>query len=137
MKLPIYYQIAHESHRFLELAYLASIKSDNPGGISIFYDTEIIALHDTIGQCVSSLLEDNANSVKQTLMTHSVQRLGNFFGKPKANDILFSHMITFLNDKEDPQLRDSFYRSIRGVASFIGQPCSAMLKPLLLQVITS
>ena len=67
-------------------------------------------------------------------MTYAVEDLASFFGKSKANDILFSHMITFLNDKEDPQLRDSFYKTIKGVASFIGQQCSPMLKPLLLQV---
>ena len=51
------------------------------------------------------LLADSANSVKQALMEHSVTKLAVFFGKQKANDVILSHMITFLNDKEDSQVR--------------------------------
>ena len=36
----------------------------------------------------------------QMLMEHSVTRLAPFFGRTRANDVLLSHMITFLNDKE-------------------------------------
>ena len=54
---------------------------------------------------MSILLADNANSVKQALMEYSVTRLAVFFGKQKANDVILSHMITFLNDKEDCQVR--------------------------------
>ena len=60
-------------------------------------------------------------SVKQALMEHSVTKLAVFFGKQKANDVILSHMITFLNDKEDPQLRLSFYENIVGVAAFVGK----------------
>ena len=54
---------------------------------------------------VSILLADSANSVKQALMEHSVTKLAVFFGKQKANDVILSHMITFLNDKEDSQVK--------------------------------
>ena len=54
-------------------------------------------------------------------MEHSVTKLAVFFGKQKANDVILSHMITFLNDKEDPQLRLSFYENIVGVAAFVGK----------------
>lgn len=43
-------------------------------------------------------------------------------------------MITFLNDKDDAQLRISFYDNIVGVAAFIGKECSPILLPLLQQV---
>lgn len=43
-------------------------------------------------------------------------------------------MITFLNDKDDSQLRISFYENIVGVASFVGHECSPILLPLLQQV---
>jgi hypothetical protein len=43
-------------------------------------------------------------------------------------------MITFLNDKEDSQLRISFYENIVGVAAFVGHECSPILLPLLQQV---
>merc|ERR1719150_2023959 len=97
------------------------------------YDTELTALHDSISHGVSVLLADSANSVKQSLMEHSVTKLAVFFGKQKANDVILSHMITFLNDKEDPQLRLSFYENIIGVAAFVGWQCSPILLPLLLQ----
>ena len=57
-----------------------------------------------------------------------------FFGRQKANDVLLSHMITFLNDKQDWHLRGTFFDSIVGVASYVGWQSLAMLKPLLQQV---
>lgn len=50
-----------------------------------------------------------------------------------ANDLILSHMITFLNDKEDKSLRGSFFDCIVGVAAFIGWQCSDILLPLLQQ----
>lgn len=44
-------------------------------------------------------------------------------------------MITFLNDKEDTNLRGSFFDCIVGVAAFVGWHCSDILVPLLQQVI--
>ena len=97
------------------------------------YDAELTALHDLISHAVSVLLADNINSVKQALMEHSVTKLAVFFGKQKANDVILSHMITFLNDKEDSQLRLAFYDNIVGVAAFVGWQCSPILLPLLQQ----
>lgn len=53
-----------------------------------------------------------------------------------ANDLILSHMITFLNDKEDRNLRGSFYDCIVGVAAFVGWQCSDILLPLLQQGLT-
>ncbi len=103
--------------RFLDLVMLAGVNSDRP---MPSYDVELVALHDLISQAVSVLLADSVNSVKQCLMEASVTKLAVFFGKQKANDVLLSHMITFLNDKEDAQLRLSFYENIIGVAAFVG-----------------
>ena len=97
------------------------------------YDEELARLHDQIGGAVQILLADHVNAVKQALMEHSVTKLAIFFGKLKANDVLLSHMITFLNDKEDAQLRASFYENIVGVAAFVGWQCSPILLPLLQQ----
>lgn len=124
-------EIAQQSVRFLDLVMLSGINTDRPMLPS--YDTELIALHDFISHAVSVLLADPANAVKQALMEHSVTKLAIFFGKQKANDVILSHMITFLNDKEDPQLRLSFYENIVGVAAFVGWQCSPILLPLLQQ----
>lgn len=43
-------------------------------------------------------------------------------------------MITFLNDKEDKELRGSFFDCIIGVAAYVGWQSSTILSPLLLQV---
>ena len=51
----------------------------------------------------------------------------------KANDVLLSHMITFLNDKNDWYLRGAFFDSIVGVAAYVGWQSSSILKPLLQQ----
>lgn len=43
-------------------------------------------------------------------------------------------MITFLNDKQDWQLRGAFFDSIVGVAAYVGWQSLVMLRPLLEQV---
>lgn len=65
-----------------------------------------------------------------------MNKLCEFFGKQKANDVLLSHVITFLNDKEDKQLRGSFYECIVDVAAYVGWHCSPILMPLLQQGLT-
>lgn len=51
-----------------------------------------------------------------------------------ANDVLLSHMITFLNDKEDKMLRGSFFDCLVGVVTYVGVHSSTIITPLLLQV---
>ncbi|XP_046850772.1 phosphoinositide 3-kinase regulatory subunit 4-like isoform X2 [Xenia sp. Carnegie-2017] len=100
------------------------------------YDAELQQLHEVIQTKVVKLLSDSENIVKQTLLEKGITRLCVFFGRQKANDVLLSHMITFLNDKKDWHLRASFFDSIVGVASYVGWQSLAMLKPLLQQGLT-
>ena len=81
-----------------------------------------------------TLLSDPENIVKQTLLENGITQLCVFFGRQKANDVLLSHMITFLNDKQDWQLRGAFFDSIVGVAAYVGWQSLVMLRPLLEQV---
>ncbi|XP_052002420.1 phosphoinositide 3-kinase regulatory subunit 4-like isoform X2 [Xyrauchen texanus] len=97
------------------------------------YDSELQALHEMVQQKVVTLLSDPDNIVKQTLMENGITRLCVFFGRQKANDVLLSHMITFLNDKNDWHLRGAFFDSIVGVAAYVGWQSSSILKPLLQQ----
>uniref|UniRef100_A0AAZ3RBB5 non-specific serine/threonine protein kinase n=1 Tax=Oncorhynchus tshawytscha TaxID=74940 RepID=A0AAZ3RBB5_ONCTS len=76
------------------------------------YDSELQALHEMVQQKVVTLLSDSENIVKQSLMENGITRLCVFFGRQKANDVLLSHMITFLNDKNDWHLRGAFFDSI-------------------------
>lgn len=97
------------------------------------YDCELQALHEMVQQKVVTLLSDPENIVKQSLMENGITRLCVFFGRQKANDVLLSHMITFLNDKNDWHLRGAFFDSIVGVAAYVGWQSSSILKPLLQQ----
>lgn len=78
------------------------------------WPAELQALHEMVQQKVVTLLSDPENIVKQTLMESGITRLCVFFGRQKANDVLLSHMITFLNDKNDWHLRGAFFDSIVG-----------------------
>ncbi|KAM7363336.1 vacuolar protein sorting 15 [Cochliomyia hominivorax] len=99
------------------------------------YEAELNALHEIIRQTVLSLLTDPKAVVKQTLMESNICDLCAFFGKEKANDVILSHIMTFLND-EDKNLRGSFYDNIAGVAGYVGWQVSDILVPLLQQGFT-
>lgn len=100
------------------------------------YDMELAALHEMLQQAIMSLLTDCQSIVKQTLIESGITKLCVFFGRQKANDVILSHMITFLNDKEDKNLRGSFFDCIVGVANYVGWHCSPILAPLLEQGLT-
>ena len=91
----------------LATAWLDMIIADTcqPAHVATDYHSELSTLHQFIVSMVTSLLEDNSNSVKQVLVTESAARLAVWLGRQKANDVLLSHMITFLNDKDDSHLR--------------------------------
>lgn len=127
--------LAETALKFLELAQLGSSVSDNDdqSQYQVCYDVELHALHELIQNKVVALLTNSDNVVKRTLMENGLTRLCVFFGRQKANDVLLSHIITFLNDKQDWQLRAAFFDSIVGIAVYIGWHCLTILKPLLQQ----
>ncbi|XP_044003488.1 phosphoinositide 3-kinase regulatory subunit 4 isoform X2 [Aphidius gifuensis] len=124
--------LAHIALRYLENAHVIN----NKDGQKTSYENELQTLHEMIQQSVSMLLTDSSNLVKQTLMESGINKLCIFFGKQKANDVLLSHIITFLNDKDDKQLRSSFFDCIVGVAAYVGWHSSPILMPLLQQGLT-
>ncbi|MEQ2249969.1 phosphoinositide-3-kinase, regulatory subunit 4, partial [Ilyodon furcidens] len=134
--------LAESALRFLELVQENNVNTEqDPSGEETEetnhpnenYDSELQALHEMVQQKVVTLLSDSENIVKQTLMENGITRLCVFFGRQKANDVLLSHMITFLNDKNDWHLRGAFFDSIVGVAAYVGWQSSSILKPLLQQ----
>ncbi|XP_077453778.1 phosphoinositide 3-kinase regulatory subunit 4 [Stigmatopora argus] len=135
--------LAESALRFLELVQESNAGADQDGGggeeaeetrhPDDNYDSELQALHEMVQQKVVTLLSDSENVVKRSLMENGITRLCVFFGRQKANDVLLSHMITFLNDKNDWHLRAAFFDSIVGVAAYVGWQSSAILKPLLQQ----
>lgn len=81
------------------------------------------------------LLIDSESSVKRALLTN-ITCLCVFFGRQKANDVLLSHMITYLNDK-DWMLRSAFFESIKGVGTFVGaRSLEEYILPLMIQALT-
>lgn len=131
--------LAETALKFLEMAQLdfanqeSNDDDDSPIQYQGSYDTELQALHELIQRKVVTLLSDPENIVKQTLLENGITQLCVFFGRQKANDVLLSHMITFLNDKQDWQLRGAFFDSIVGVAAYVGWQSLVMLRPLLEQ----
>lgn len=91
-------------------------------------------MHELIQNKVVALLTNSDNIVKRTLMENGLTPLCVFFGRQKAKDVLLLHIITFLNDKQDWQLRATFFDCIVGVAVYIGWQCLPILKPLMQQV---
>uniref|UniRef100_A0A8D8G8I8 non-specific serine/threonine protein kinase n=1 Tax=Culex pipiens TaxID=7175 RepID=A0A8D8G8I8_CULPI len=125
--------LAETAVGFLEQSQFSCSSENHPPP---HYESELGALHETLHQSVLSLLTDGQPIVKQMLMESGITKLCVFFGRQKANDVILSHMITFLNDKEDKSLRGSFFDCIVGVAAFVGWHCSPMLIPLLQQGLT-
>ncbi|CAG5136560.1 unnamed protein product [Candidula unifasciata] len=104
-----------------------------PALVESNYDMELQQLKDLIHQKIFQLLSDSNNAVKMTLMANGMDKLCLFFGRQKANDILLSHIVTFLNVKDDWRLRACFFKTVVDVTMYVGWQCSEVLLPLLQQ----
>lgn len=99
------------------------------------YDSSLQDLQAVIQEQATILLIDSESSVKRALLTN-ITCLCVFFGRQKANDVLLSHMITYLNDK-DWMLRSAFFESIKGVGTFVGaRSLEEYILPLMIQALT-
>ncbi|XP_067950681.1 phosphoinositide 3-kinase regulatory subunit 4-like [Watersipora subatra] len=112
--------------------YLNSPQTDN----QVSFEVEMQTLHDLVQAKAVSLLSDSDNSVKRAMLRHSVAGLAVIFGKQKASDVILSHMITYLNDKKDWQLRAEFFLCVDSIMSYIGWQSTLVLKPLIEQSLT-
>jgi phosphoinositide-3-kinase regulatory subunit 4 len=95
------------------------------------YQSELENLHNVFEKKVVTLLCDQENIVKRTLLENGIAKLCVFFGRRKANDILLSHLITFQNDKSDWQLRGAFFDSVISLVAYVGWHTLSMIMPLL------
>lgn len=84
-----------------------------------------------IQEHVNPLLSDASSVVKRALLYH-VAPLCGFFGRVKANDVILSHLVTYLNTR-DWELRAAFNECAVELASCVG-PRS--LEEYLLPLIT-
>ena len=82
-----------------------------------------------------ALLEDRDILVRRSFLG-SVSSLCVFFGSSKANDVVLSHLNTYLNGK-DWMLRCAFFQTIVGVATFVGGlSLEEFILPLMFQALT-
>lgn len=85
-----------------------------------------------IEEQIVELLVDQRSVVKRAVLQNS-SGLCVFFGRQKTNDVLLSHMITYLNDR-DWLLRDAFFTSIVNVAAHVGpRSLEEYILPLMIQ----
>ncbi|KAI9485192.1 MAG: armadillo-type protein [Benjaminiella poitrasii] len=135
--------LAETALRFLEMTQLLKADSVYPLqdidsedlDFESAYDSSLQDLQTVIQEQATILLIDPESSVKRALLTN-ITCLCVFFGRQKANDVLLSHMITYLNDK-DWMLRSAFFESIKGVGTFVGaQSLEEYILPLMIQALT-
>ncbi|KAJ3267488.1 Serine/threonine-protein kinase, partial [Borealophlyctis nickersoniae] len=132
--------IAETALKFLELSQL--LKNEMPSEVEgdtdlyqITYDASLRDLQELIQDEVVTLLIDPDATVKRALLS-DMPRLCIFFGRHRANDVLLSHMITYLNDVEWG-LRCAFFESVVGVGTFVGgRSLEEYILPLMVQALT-
>ena len=99
------------------------------------FDVARADLIENFEQATKELITDIDSSVRRAFLT-SVGPLCVFFGPVKANEVILSHLNTYLNDK-DWILKCFFFESLVGVATYIGTFNLEMyILPLMLQSLT-
>lgn len=99
------------------------------------YDVARLDLLEHFEAHTKALLTDNDPSVRRAFLG-SVSSLCVFFGSIKANDVILSHLNTYLNDK-DWILKCAFFQTIVGVATFVGgTSLEEFILPLMIQALT-
>ena len=99
------------------------------------YDVARLDLLEHFEAHTKALLTDNDASVRRAFLG-SVSSLCVFFGSSRANDVILSHLNTYLNDK-DWILKCAFFQTIVGVATFVGGAnLEKFILPLMIQALT-
>jgi phosphoinositide-3-kinase regulatory subunit 4 len=92
-------------------------------------------LQNHIQEHLSMLLVDPSSVVKRAML-HNISSLCIFLGRQKTNEVLLSHMITYLNDR-DWLLRYAFFESIVDVAACAGgRSLEEYILPLMIQALS-
>lgn len=120
--------LAQSASRFLELTQilkttglLESVDPDTENGsyaAPISYDSRRQTLIMEFQNQANILLTDKSTAVKKAFLK-SITPLCIFFGRQLTNDVILTHLITYLNDP-DPSLRRQFFDCIIGLGPFIG-----------------
>jgi hypothetical protein len=99
------------------------------------YDAALADLQSVIQEQLVTLLVDKSAVVKRAILNNT-SSLCIFLGRQKANDVLLSHMLTYLNDR-DWMLRYAFFQSIVDVAICVGgRSLDEYILPLMIQALS-
>lgn len=88
-------------------------------------------LQESFGAIVGQLLVDPNNHVRRAMLKENIQKLCDFFGAERTDEVILSHIITFLNDKSDFRLRAAFFDNIGFISSSLGPNYALVMKPLM------
>ncbi|OCH92765.1 hypothetical protein OBBRIDRAFT_886008 [Obba rivulosa] len=101
----------------------------------VSYDTSLQDLQTSILGALATLLVDPSSVVKRAVL-HNISSLCIFLGRQRTNDVLLSHMFTYLNDR-DWLLRYAFFDSIVDIAACAGgRSLEEYIHPLILQALS-
>ncbi|KAJ7672606.1 hypothetical protein DFH06DRAFT_96923 [Mycena polygramma] len=101
----------------------------------ISYEASMQDLQNNVQEHLSALLMDPSSVVKRAVL-HDISSMCIFLGRQKTNDVLLSHMITYLNDR-DWLLRHAFFESIVDVAACAGgRSLEEYILPLMIQALS-
>uniref|UniRef100_A0A5S6QW65 non-specific serine/threonine protein kinase n=1 Tax=Trichuris muris TaxID=70415 RepID=A0A5S6QW65_TRIMR len=97
------------------------------------HQKELNILDDLVQDVTVTLLCDPNLCVRKVLVQDSLELLCRFFGNRKSSDVLLSHIVTFLNEKNDWRLRYLFFQCCPKLATSIGKQSWCVLFPLYQQ----
>ena len=101
----------------------------------VSYDASLLELQTAIQEHLTNLLVDPSPVVKRAVL-HNISALCIFLGRQRTNDVLLSHMITYLNDREW-LLRYAFFDCIVDVAACAGgRSLEEYILPLMIQALS-
>lgn len=99
------------------------------------FDNSREHLIEILGGHTKALITDTDSAVRRAFLG-SVPELCMFFGTADSNDILLSHLNTYLNDR-NWMLKCAFFETIVGVATFLGgTSLEEFILPLMVQALT-
>lgn len=140
--------LAQTSARLLDTAYALKAEgtiptvdpeAENGATLDLAYqhsfDVAKLDLIDHFESQTKALLTDTDAAVRRAFLS-SVSSLCVFFGETKANDVILSHLNTYLNDR-NWMLKCAFFRTVVGVAAFVGGTnFEEFILPLMIQTLT-
>lgn len=94
-------------------------------------NARLSVLQESFGSVVGQLLADPNNNVRRAVLNENIAKLCLFFGTEKTDEVILSHIITFLNNKSDFRLRAAFFDNISFISSSLGPNYSPVVKPLM------